>query len=100
MRAAQSGVRNDARGVQNDVRHAARGAQSDAKSGATVPPKRKSSILKADTRLRPSLQSTSADPPCQRQHGGDSRDVRHHPHDAGIITRRTTTNTMVRQRSQ
>ena len=41
-RAAQNGVRNDARGVQNDVRHAARGAQSDAKSGATVPPKRKS----------------------------------------------------------
>ena len=43
MRAAQNGVRNDARGVQNGVRHAARGVQSDAKSGATVLPKRKSS---------------------------------------------------------
>ena len=41
-RAAQNGVRNDARGVQNDVRYAARGARNDAKSGATVPPKRKS----------------------------------------------------------
>ena len=41
----RNGVRNDARGVQNDVRHAAQGAQSDAKSAATVPPKRKSSML-------------------------------------------------------
>ena len=42
-RAAQNGARNDARGVQNDVRYAARDAQNDVKSGAAVPPKRKSS---------------------------------------------------------
>ena len=40
----QNGVRNDARGAQNAVRPVARGAQSDGKSGATVPPKRKSSM--------------------------------------------------------